>query len=265
MKKKYLDKYGPWALVTGASEGIGRAVAENLAAKGLNLIVIARRKVLLDQLAAELMEKHNVKVIVLALDLSSESALEQIESFTSDLDIGLLVAAAGYGTSGYFSDMDINKELNMVDINCRSVTQLCHQFIGRFKQRQRGGIILFSSIFAFQGVPRSASYAATKGYIQCFAEALHAELKTSNIDILSAAYGPVKTGFAERADMKMAFSQSPQSVATATVEALGKKVTVRPGALSKLLGYSLACLPRQLRTKVLGLVVADMTRHQFSH
>ncbi len=262
MKKNHLKKYGPWAIITGATDGIGKAIAEQLAKLGYNLVLVARREAVLQQLSSLLQESHGVDIRIIAADLSREKALSEIERETGDLDIGLLVAAAGYGTTGDFVDANLSDELNMIDVNCRSVVQQCQYFGRRFQQRGSGGMILFSSVFAFQGVPRSANYAATKAFIQSFAEALHDELVPSNIDVLAAAYGPVKTGFATRADMVMKFAQSPTAVATATLNALGNTTTSRPGALSKLLGYSLGMLPRRLRTWILSMVVADMTRHQ---
>ncbi len=262
MKHNHLKKYGPWAIITGATDGIGKAIAEQLAILGYNLVLVARREPVLQQLASAWHESHGVDVRFISADLSREQALSLIEKETGDLDIGLLVAAAGYGSAGDFIDANLGDELSMIDVNCRSVVQQSQYFARRFKQRGSGGMILFSSVFAFQGVPLSANYAATKAFIQSFAEALHEELAPSNIDVLAAAYGPVKTGFATRADMVMKFAQSPTTVAMATLNALGNATTSRPGAVSKLLGYSLAMLPRRLRTWVLSMVVADMTRHQ---
>ena len=262
MNTSQLNQYGPWAVITGASDGIGKALAEELAASGLNLILVARRRPILEKLANQLCSKYNIDVRVIAEDLTQPSSLKAIEEITTGLDIGLLVAAAGFGSSGDFIDAYIEDELSIIDVNCRSVVQQCHYFAHRFKQRQHSGIILFSSIFAFQGVPGSANYAASKAFIQSFAEGIQAEFKSKNIDVLSAAYGPVNTGFADRANMVMKLAQSPENVARSTLASLGKKTTTRPGAISKLLGYSLSCLPRWARTKILSMVVADMTKHQ---
>lgn len=261
MNNSLLERYGAWAVVTGASSGIGKALAEALAMQGLNLVLVARRKPLLEELDSRLRQQHNIDVKVIAADLSSSNGMATIDDITANLDVGLLVAAAGFGSSGAFIDSKLENELTMIDVNCRSVVQQCHYFARRFQQRQHAGIILFSSIFAFQGVPGSANYAATKAFIQSFAEGIQSELKP-NIDVLSAAYGPVNTGFADRANMVMQFAQSPDSVARSTLAALGKRTTSRPGAISKLLGYLLSALPRWARTKILSLIVADMTKHQ---
>jgi short-subunit dehydrogenase len=119
-----------------------------------------------------------------------------------------------------------------------------------------------SSLVAFQGVPKAATYAATKAFVQTFAEGLRAELETHGVDVLASAPGPVRSGFEARADMKMSVALSPPVVARATIEALGRKGTVRPGFLSKGLEASLAPLPRRARVRMMGMVMGGMTKHQ---
>jgi short-subunit dehydrogenase len=170
------------------------------------------------------------------------------------------VAAAGFGTSGPFSGAALADELAMIDLNCRAVAAQVHLFARRMEAKGRGGIILFSSLVAFQGVPRSANYAATKAYIQTLAEGLRPELKPYNIDVLSVAPGPIASGFAARAGLTMGLSQTPDIVAKAALAALGKKTTVKPGWLAKLLITSLSFLPRWGRTLVVGQIMAGMTK-----
>ena len=148
----------------------------------------------------------------------------------------------------------------MIDVNCRAVVALAHAFGARFAQRGRGGLILFSSVVAFQGVPRASTYAATKAFVQTLAEGLGAELRPFGVDVLASAPGPVRSGFAARASMTMGAALSPDDVARGTLHALGRRRTTRPGWLSKLLGVSLLTLPRPARTGVMGLVMAGMTR-----
>jgi short-subunit dehydrogenase len=119
-----------------------------------------------------------------------------------------------------------------------------------------------SSIVAFQGVPRAAHYAATKAYVQTLAEGLRVELAPHGVDVLAAAPGPVASGFAERADLRMGQALDPAQVGQATLDALGRRATVRPGWLSKLLGYSLTLLPRRGRSRILAAVMRGMTQHQ---
>jgi short-subunit dehydrogenase len=132
----------------------------------------------------------------------------------------------------------------------------------RFAQRGRGGVVLLSSLVAFQGVPRAASYAATKAFVQSLAEALRIEWKPLGIDVIACAPGPVASGFAQRANMRMNMAATPEQVAQATLKALGRQTTVRPGWLSKLLEWSLAPLPRWGRVRIMSLVMGGMTAHQ---
>ncbi len=128
----------------------------------------------------------------------------------------------------------------------------------------RGGIVLFGSLLGFHGAPFSATYAATKGFVQSFAEGLRAELKPLGVSVLSVAPGPVGTGFASRAGMQMAQSATPETVARGALAALGRLGTVRPGFLAKFLGWSLAMLPRPGRVRVMGLIMKSMIRTETS-
>jgi short-subunit dehydrogenase len=256
---RFRDRYGPWAVVTGASAGIGRAFTEPLAASGVNLVLAARRGDELASLASDLHSRHGVDTRVLALDLSSPDGVEALAAGTADLDVGLLVAAAGYGTSGRFLDADLATELDLLDVNCRAVLAGALHFGRRFSDRGSGGIVLFGSIVGFQGTPYAAHYAATKAYVQTLAEGLHLELGRQGVDVVSSAPGPVDSGFAARAGMTMGRALTPDEVALPTLDALGRRSTVAPGGLSKLLSWSLAPLPRTLRTRIMAGIMAGMT------
>lgn len=262
MNQQWVEKYGKWAVVTGASDGIGKEISYLLAGSGLNVVIVARRVHLLDQLADELRKDFDVKVKVVVADLSSIDGVKSIINGTQSMDVGMLVAAAGYGTSGKFIQQSIEDEINMLEVNCRAVLALSHHFGKQFASQGRGGIILFSSLVAFQGVPLSANYSATKAYIQSLAEALHQELAPYGVDVLASAPGPIHSGFASRANMQMGLALKPDDVARGTLKALGSQSTVRPGALSKLLIGSLAFLPRPLRVRVMGQIMSGMTAHQ---
>jgi short-subunit dehydrogenase len=254
------ERYGSWAVVTGASDGIGRASAVALAESGVHLVLVARRRDRLAALASELASAHGIESRVIAADLGTREAIGNVLEQTAGLDVGMLVAAAGFGTSGAFLDAPVEEELAMIDVNCRAVVALAHAFGARFARRGRGGLILFSSVVAFQGVPRASTYAATKAFVQTLAEGLGAELGRFGVDVLASAPGPVDSGFAARASMTLGAALSPDEVARGTLHALGRQRTARPGWLSKLLGISLLTLPRPARTRVMGLVMAGMTR-----
>ncbi len=255
------SKYGQWAVVTGASDGIGKAFAELLAEAGFNLVVAARRQDVLARVAKNLSRSHGVEVRPVTCDLRGSEGVALLEDATKGLDAGLLVAAAGFGTSGPFLSSDLNAELEMIDVNCRAVTALAHAFGNRFVRRGGGAVVLLSSLVAFQGVPRAANYAATKAYVQTFAEGLRLELSGSGVDVLAVAPGPVRSGFGQRANMQMSMAQTPGEVARGALRALGTKGTVRPGFLAQFLELSLKPLPRWGRVRVMGLVMAGMTKH----
>jgi uncharacterized protein len=255
-------RYGPWAIVTGASSGIGREIAFRLAASGLNVVLVARNQEALERIAADLSTQYGVETNVIAADLSEQEAIERIEGSTRQLDVGMIVLAAGFGTSGLFLDAALEQELEMLNVNCRALMLLSWHFGRRFAQQRRGGIILMSSIVGFQGMPHAAHYAATKAYVQTLAEALHVELSPFGVDVLASAPGPTNSSFAARAGMQMGAALNPADVARSTLHALGRKVTVLPGSLSKLLVYALAPLPRLMRVRIMGQVMRGMTKHQ---
>jgi uncharacterized protein len=260
--RSLLGRYGPWAVVTGASDGIGRAAATALAGQGFGVVLVARRAAALEDLARSLGARHGVATRVLAADLSFPNEAARIERGTRDIDVGLLFAAAGFGTSGSFFEAEIESELNMIDVNCRALVQSTHAFARRFVARGGGGIVLMSSLVAFQGVPRAAVYAATKAFVQTFAEGVARELKPLGVDVLASAPGPVTSGFGARAGMAIDSGQTPDEVARATLSALGRRTTVRPGLLAKGLEASLAPLPRSLRVRALEKVMAGLTREK---
>ncbi len=253
-------RYGPAALVTGASDGIGRAFAAELAAAGLDLLLVARRDRLLAEIAADLAVRHGVRVEVLAADLGDPDAVARVAAAAEAMDIGLLVAAAGFGTSGPFLANALEEELSMLDVNCRAVLALTHRLGQRFAARGRGGVVLMSSILAFHGAPYAAHYAATKAYIQSLAEGLAVEWKPRGVDVIASAPGPTRSGFAARAGMVMDRAEDPATVARATLAALGRGTTVRPGLLTKLLAGSLATAPRPLRVRIMAGIMAKMAQ-----
>lgn len=263
LKASYLyRRYGSWAVVTGASSGIGREMALRLAESGLNLVLVARSKQVLEQMAVDWRDRYAIEVKVVAVDLAQDSGSKIILDATQNLDIGLLVAAAGFGTAGAFIELPIETEMEMLNVNCRSLLALTWHFGQRFMKRGNGGIVLMSSIVGFQGTPFAAHYAATKAYVQTLAEALYVELAPMGIDVIASAPGPTNSGFASRAGMNLGMALNPEDVAQATLNALGKKPTILPGFISKLLTYSLAFLPRWARVQIMGGVMRDMTKHQ---
>jgi hypothetical protein len=261
-KQRLLNRYGPWALVTGGSSGIGKSMAGFLAQAGLNLVLNGRDSAALELARQELMTHYPVEVVTIPADLSTVFGQEKLIADTDGLDIGLLVNNAGFATSGTLIDNPLDAELDMLAVNVQAVLRLTHHFAQRFRQRQRSGIIFLSSIVAFQGVPFAANYAASKAYVQSLAEALAVECKPFHIDVLSATPGPVESGFGARADMRMNGAMRPEQVALPIIQALGRSSGVVPGPLSKLLVYALRTAPRFLKIRIMQGVMAGFTKHQ---
>lgn len=233
-----------------------------MAELGLNVVLVARRVDHLTRLARQLQDDHGVEVVVRPTDLGNQGALDRLIETTGDLDVGLVVAAAGFGTSGDFVETSRADELSMIDVNVRAVAGLAHHFAPRLAARRRGGLVFIGSLVGFQGVPRAANYAATKAYVQTLGEGLRAELRPMGVDVVVAAPGPVLTGFGTRANMRMTRGALPREVAIETLRGLGRRTTVRPGLLAKGLEASLALLPRGGRVRVMAKVMGGMTAHQ---
>ncbi len=255
------ERYGPWAVVTGASSGIGLEFAKALAARGLNLVLVARRTQSLESLGQELEAKFAIDTRVCTADLSKAEDRRLLLELTENLDVGLLIANAGYGLSGPFIASDIEDGTAMIDVNVRAVVEQTYHFAHRFRRRESSGIILLSSILSWQGVPRAAGYAASKAFIQSFAEALHRELKPYGIDVLSSAPAQVASGFNTRANMRSPGSD-PAIVVRKSLRALGRKQTTYGHFRSWFLSTALAFLPRRIRVVIMQSVMAGMTQHQ---
>lgn len=262
--EEFRDKYGPWALVTGASSGIGRETAVELGRLGVHTVLVGRSAESLEAVAVRLRGDFGVQSLAVPADLSTEEGVRVLLDRVLELDVGLLVASAGFGTSGAFASAAPEDELAMLDVNCRAVLALCLRVVPRLVARGRGGVILMSSIVGFQGTPGSVNYAATKAYVQTLAEGLREELRAARVDVLASAPGPVRSGFADRADMRMGRTVDPRTVAVVSLQALGRRTTVAPGALSKILTWSMATLPRSARIRVMGRVMGGFTEHQRS-
>lgn len=190
---EFLQRYGPTALVTGASSGIGEAFAILLAQGGFDLVLVARRGHRLESLAARLRDHEGVNVSVCEADLSTPTAIDAIVRSCEGQDIGLLVSNAGFGMKGAHYTNDPAAMQNMVQVNCIAPMLLTRQFIPGLLQRGRGGIIITSSVEALMGFPYSAPYAASKAFAKSLGEGLWGELQSSGIDVLALCPGSTDT------------------------------------------------------------------------
>ncbi len=261
MNNHLKSRYGPWAIVTGASSGIGEAFATELAASGINVVLVARNEAALTNLESILRKAHSVQVRVIAADLSEGLGVNKVIESTKDLEVGLLVASAGFGSSGPFLAADIADHQNMLSVNCDALMTLTHAIGSRLNAQRRGGVILLSSLLAWQGVPNSAVYAASKAFVQSLAEALSLEWNSNGVDVLSCAPGPVLTAFEKRANMTIKAGATAEQVAKASLQALGRRSLVIPGVLSKVLSYSLFTCPRPWRVHIMKQVMAGLSNY----
>jgi short-subunit dehydrogenase len=254
----FKERYGPWALVTGASAGIGAEFARQLATMGLNLVLVARRKQRLDELAQQLESQCKIQVRPLTVDLSQPGFLPLILAQTESLDVGLLVNNAGFGIAGNFLEHDLEKELALLDVNCRAPLLLTHAFGRRMAQRQRGGIIFVSSVSAFLATPYEASYAASKVYELFLAESLGYEFKKDHVDVLALCPGSTDTEFHEIAGSPAVAAMAVKPVVELALKKLGKKPVAIPGWHNRLLVYTLKFTPRRLHTFFAGRVMGNL-------
>lgn len=188
------EKYGPWAIVAGASDGVGSAFAEGLAERGVNVVLVARRQALLDEVAAGIEGRHGVETRTLAVDLADGGAAATIADGTADLDVGMLVYCAGADPDFRpFLANSVAAAESMIQRNCTTPVQLCHHFSAPMVERGRGGIVVFGSGAGFVGAPNMVVYGATKAFDMVFAEALWGELHDKGVDVLGLILGKTDT------------------------------------------------------------------------
>jgi short-subunit dehydrogenase len=230
------------ALITGASSGIGTEFARQLAQRGYNVTLVARRRERLDALAKEIEEAHGVKADVSVCDLGSAAARGRMIGAVKrrGRDVEILVNNAGFGSGGRFHELDPDTELAMVRTNVEAVLHLCTEFVPPMAERGRGAVLNVASVAAFQPVPRQATYAATKAFVLSFTEGLTADLHGTGVTATSLCPGPVPTEFGEVADIDEnllnlpGVSVSPDDIAKAGIEGMdgGKRVVI-PGPATR--------------------------------
>ena len=249
-----MKRYGPWALIAGASEGIGAAFARSLAAQGLNVVLVARRPDPLAALAAELpTETH-----VIAADLAD--GIDAVTAGTAGREIGLVVANAAYSPIGSFVAAD-EEELNRaLDLNCRAPMLLARHYLPDMVARGRGGLIVMSSLAGAQGSPGIAAYAGTKAFDAVFAESLWAELRPHGVDALTCVAGAVSTpGLASAAAKAAPGTVTPEVVVQAALKALGRKPRVVPGSMMRFSSVLMSrVLPRRTAITLMGRASKDV-------
>lgn len=252
-----MQRYGPTALITGASSGIGAEFARQLATAGMNLILAARRRENMEALRNEIRADHDVQVRIEAVDLADDPGA-LIEATAGD-DIDVLVNNAGFGEKDPFLDIDIERQLKMIRLNCATVIRLTHHYVGRMVQRDRGAVIITSSTGAYQALPYSAVYGATKAFDLHFGEALACELKDTNVDVLTLCPGPTDTEGPRRTgvDTDRVKMMPVGPVVTAALRSLGRRPTVIPGFTNRLGATLTRLVPRKLATRIAGRLIKN--------
>lgn len=242
---------GKWALVTGASAGIGYELAEQLAADGAHLVLTARRTDRLQKLAADLSAKHGIHVEVFTADLTCPEAPPEILAFTNrkGLEIELLVNNAGFGAFGYIHDIPESRLLEMVQVNCSAVVHLTRLYAAPMVQRRHGDILIVASTAAFQAVPFNSAYAATKAFDLIFAEGISEELRPFGVNVCALCPGPTTTEFqrvANQPDRAFKVAETAEKVARTGLEGLAKgKTTVISGAMNRFMMEAERLAPRR--------------------
>jgi uncharacterized protein len=262
--REFRKSYGPWAIVAGASEGLGAAYAEALARRSLDLVLVARRIELLQALAARLTGEFGVQVRLLPLDLAAPDAAAQIVRETQSQQVGLLVYNAAFSAVGAFLERSLEEHLWETDTNMRTPLALLHAFGGRMLAAGHGGIILMSSLSGFQGSAYIANYSASKAYNVVLAEGLWEEWRRSGVDVLACIAGAVRTPnyLASSPRRTGRFSDAtiePHQVVAEALRALGRQPTVIPGRVNRLSSFVMRrLLTRRAAVQIMGSVLRGM-------
>ncbi len=236
----FQQKYGPWALIAGASEGLGQAFTEAIAARGLNLILIARRSAVLESLAHELRERHGVETRCLSEDLANPDLNIVVEESTRDVEVGLIVYNAAYVPTGLFAETDEESLQRVVRTNVLGPVIVLRKLVPLMLERKRGGVVLMSSVAGFQGVPLLAGYAASKAFTTSLGESLWGELRHEDIDVVSCCSGAVPTpGYRRSYKQDVPGMLSPNRVAEQTLRSLEKGPRLIPGTINRVVSQIL--------------------------
>lgn len=257
---RFQEKYGPWAIVAGASAGLGAAWAEGLAARGLHVVLVARREDRLADLAARLTAQHGIQTRTLALDLAAADAPAALLAATVDLDCGLLIYNAARSVIGPFLERPLADHLTEIAVNCRAPLALSYGLGPRLVARGRGGIILLSSLSAIMGSAYIADYAATKAYNLVLAEGLWEELRRKGVDVLACCPSSIATpNYLASAPKRGQTPMTPAAIVAATLPQLGRRPSFIPGTSNQAIAFIMRrLLPRRMIVSIMGGVMRGM-------
>jgi len=230
-----LDKYGSWALITGASSGLGLAFSELIASKGMNCVLVGLDGERLKQVADDLQKRHGVTCRLREVDLSRADMLDQLAGVTADLPIGLLISNAGIGCGGAVASRDPARLEALVNLNCRAPVLLTRAYLPPMIERGVGGIVFVSSLQAFISSPFEAAYCASKSFTLHFGESLWGEMRQAPVDVITVCPAGMKTDFFEAegfsnedCDRMWRVSDHPSKIAALALRHLGRRPVVSP-------------------------------------
>jgi hypothetical protein len=247
---------GRWALITGASAGIGLELAKLLAIGGANLVLTARRADRLQKLASDLAVQHGVKIEVFSADLTQHDAPAQIFAFTASkkIEVELLINNAGFGAFGNTHEIPVEKMLEMIQVNCSAVVYLTRLYLPGMVERRHGDVMIVASLAAFQPVPYNSAYAATKAFDLLFAEGIAEEVRPFGVRVSALCPGPTTTEFqtvAHQPDRTFRSPEPADKVARVGLEALAEgKSYVISGTMNKIMKEAQRLAPRSLVAKM---------------
>lgn len=249
----FFRKYGPWALVAGGSDGLGGAWSEAFARRGLNVVLVARRKEQLEAKAKEIGERYRVSTLAIPLDLSVPSASEVLAESVANLDLGIVVYNAALSPGGPFPMVERNFISSALATNVSTPTLLLHSLLPRLAAREGAGVILVSSLAGYAGSSSLATYGATKAYIRMLGEALWEENRATGLDVMVTSPGAVTTpGLLSRSEKKIPGQLSPAEIVELSLAHLGKGPTFVPGFVNQIAATLLGrVLPRQSATALM--------------
>jgi short-subunit dehydrogenase len=261
MLSNFTSKYGPWGIVAGASEGLGAAFAAALAARGLNLLLLARRTDQLQRVAEEVRKNASVEVRAEPFDLARPDLPAALGALTANLDIGLAVYNAAHAPIGELVSRPIDDFTRVVDVNIRGPLVFARTLAPRMIARGRGGIVLMSSLAGYQGAPRIATYAASKAFNIVLGEGLWSELKPHGVDVVVSSAGAIRTpGYAKAATKEAPGTLDAAEVANRTLDALGHGPIVIPGTVNRIARFALGrLLPRRVAIDIFARSTKDLS------
>jgi uncharacterized protein len=259
-RNRFLERYGPWALVAGASEGLGAAYARGLAERGMHLVLAARRREPLETLAAEIRSRYGTEVRTVAGDLADDEYRGRLCGETKDLDLGVLVYNAAHAPTGPLATLDPADISRALAVNTQGPAALLRSLLPAMLSRGRGAVVLMSSLAGNQGTPRIATYAATKAFNRVLAEGLWHELRGRGIDVLACCAGAVRTpGYSAASVREAPGTMDPRAVAEYALRRLGHGPVAVPGALNRFAALLMTrLLPRRVAIGIMAGSTADL-------